>query len=349
MSLGTIPGELWRAVRVRQRRLEARALILLYHRVNEVSSDPQLLAVTPEHFIEHMETLRREWRPVGMRDLTQALRERTVTSGMVAVTFDDGYADNLYNAKPLLEKYEIPATVFIATGSVESHREFWWDELERLLLQPGTLPDRVRLYLNGSTFEWELQEDAYSDIEGYARHQSWNVETRDDPTLRHGLYRSLCQLVRPLPEEQRQEVLSELATWAGARTMARSTHRPLDAREISQLNEGKLVEIGAHTVSHPVLSMLSRVAQSTEIKVSKAYLEEVMGHPVKGFAYPYGSRSDYTKETVGIVRGAGFGWACSNFAGVASPSTDRYQLPRLLMRDCDGETFAKRLREWVGA
>ena len=63
-----------------------------------------------------------------------------VPSAGVVVTFDDGYADNFHNAKPLLERYEIPATVFVTTGYLQDQREFWWDELERILLQPGTLP-----------------------------------------------------------------------------------------------------------------------------------------------------------------------------------------------------------------
>jgi len=79
---------------------------------------------------------------------------------------------------------------------------------------------------------------------------------------------------------------------------------------------------------------------------SKTYLEEILGRPVTGFSYPYGSRSAYTAETVAIVREAGFACACSNFAGVVWRGSDRFQLPRFLVRDWDGDGFARRLKEW---
>ncbi len=111
--------------------------ILLYHRVTEVPSDPWALSVTPDHFAGHLEILREYTRPISLQQLSQGLREGNLPDCSVVVTFDDGYADNLLNAKPLLERYDVPATVFLATGLVEHWREPWWDELEQLLLQPG--------------------------------------------------------------------------------------------------------------------------------------------------------------------------------------------------------------------
>src|SRR5690606_36408110 len=118
------------------RRFRPQALILLYHRVTTLENDPWSLAVTPEHFAEHMEVLRRYTYPLPLRDLVQRVRTGRFPEGSVAITFDDGYRDNLYAAKPLLERHEIPATVFIATGYTGREREFWWDELEALLLEP---------------------------------------------------------------------------------------------------------------------------------------------------------------------------------------------------------------------
>jgi peptidoglycan/xylan/chitin deacetylase (PgdA/CDA1 family) len=114
-----------------------------------------------------------------------------------------------------------------------------------------------------------------------------------------------------------------------------------------RLADGGLIEIGSHTLSHPVLAALPVAAQIDEISGSKARLEQLLGHPVTSFAYPFGGRSHYTDQTVAAVREAGFEWACSNFAGMVWPSTDRWQLPRLLVRDWDGDQFARNLEGWI--
>ena len=98
-------------------------LVLLYHRVAEVPSDPFNLCVTPRHFAEHLEVLKKYTQPVPLQQLVKTSQEGNSPNWSVAITFDDGYADNLYNAKPLLEKYEIPATVFVATGNLEQERD----------------------------------------------------------------------------------------------------------------------------------------------------------------------------------------------------------------------------------
>jgi peptidoglycan/xylan/chitin deacetylase (PgdA/CDA1 family) len=85
----------------------------------------------------------------------------------VVVTFDDGYADNLHHAKPLLERYGIPATVFVTSDYIGQEHEFWGDKLERLLLQPGALPQTLQLQVNGTAYQWSLGEAAYFSEETY--------------------------------------------------------------------------------------------------------------------------------------------------------------------------------------
>jgi peptidoglycan/xylan/chitin deacetylase (PgdA/CDA1 family) len=115
---------------------------------------------------------------------------------------------------------------------------------------------------------------------------------------------------------------------------------------VVRLARGELIEVGAHTVTHSVLSALPAAAQRDEIQRSKAHLEEILGHAVSNFAYPYGTRSDYTAGTVAVVQEAGFASACSNFAGVVRHGTDRFQLPRVLVRNWTGDEFARQLKEW---
>jgi peptidoglycan/xylan/chitin deacetylase (PgdA/CDA1 family) len=319
--------------------------ILAYHRVAELEFDPQLLAVTRKHFAEQLQVLREAYRPMSLQDWVASLKHGTLPPRAVAVTFDDGYADNLYDAKPLLERHDIPASVFVTTDYLGKDREFWWDELERVLLQPGIVPEMLRISINGDTYQWELDEAAYYSEDVYKHHRCWNVQ-EDDPSRRHRLYRSLCRLLRLLPESERRKALDELLTWASADPTSRPTHRILAPDELVRLAEGGLVEVGAHTQTHSVLSALPVVMQKSEIMGSKACLEEILGHPVTSFAYPFGSRSDYARETVAILRDAGFTYACSNFGDVVWRGTDRFQLPRVLVRDWDGNEFSERLQRW---
>ncbi|MGB5618733.1 MAG: polysaccharide deacetylase family protein, partial [Desulfobacterales bacterium] len=154
----------------------------MYHRVASLELDPWALCVTTQNFAEHLEVLQKEARPISLKQLVQAHTQGHIPDRAVAVTFDDGYADNLYDAKPLLEKYNIPATVFVASGFVGHKYEFWWDELERIFLQPGTLPEILTLSVNGKTYQWELGEAADYSEDNYLRYCGWTVDWQEAPS-----------------------------------------------------------------------------------------------------------------------------------------------------------------------
>ena len=134
---------------------------------------------------------------------------------------------------------------------------------------------------------------------------------------------------------------------AGTDSLARPTHRVLSSEEVLHLAQGGLVEVAAHTATHPVLSALPAAAQRDEILGSKTRLEAILPQPVVSFAYPYGAASDYTEETVAILRAVGFDYACSSFSGAVRPGSRPLELPRFLVRDWDGEEFARRLWKWT--
>jgi peptidoglycan/xylan/chitin deacetylase (PgdA/CDA1 family) len=310
----------------------------MYHRVSELPNDPYLLAVTPKHFAEQLEVIRRYGIPMSLRQMVEALQDGKVPKRGVVVTFDDGYADNLYSAKPLLERYDIPATVFVTTGHVGHPCEFWWDELDRLLLQPGTLPPRLELSLNGHAWQWELGEAATYTTVDYQRNRHWHIEQEDSPTPRHRLHRSLYQLMHNLEERHKQQLLEDLRTWASAQLMGRPTHRNLSLTELTHLADERLIEIGAHTVTHPVLATLPVTTQRDEILQSRTCIEEVLGRSVLSFAYPHGS---YTQDTLAIVRDAGFSFACSSDTATVRRDSNPFRLPRISMRNWDGESFSR--------
>jgi peptidoglycan/xylan/chitin deacetylase (PgdA/CDA1 family) len=325
---------------------ERRVIILVYHRITELHSDPWSLAVTMGHFAEHLEVLRRHVHPIRLRQLANALRHDDLPRRSAVVTFDDGYADNLHHGKPLLERYDIPATVFVTTGSLGTTQEFWWDELDRLFLQPGSLPRELCVTVKERTYSSDLGEVASYSEDTARRHSSWKA-WEAAPSPRHAVYQSLCKQLRTLPTDERRQVLERLLAWAGLEPEGRPTHRTLTPDEVLTLERGDLVEIGAHTVTHPALAVLPAASQRQEIEQSKTYLEKLLGRLVTSFAYPFGGRHDYTADTVGAVRAAGFASACSTCGGVVGPSTDLYQLPRIYVHDCDGEQFANLLSRWL--
>jgi peptidoglycan/xylan/chitin deacetylase (PgdA/CDA1 family) len=113
------------------------AVVLMYHRVAALEHDPWRMAVDPGRFAEHVELLHDRFKPMRLGDLVIGLRSGGVPRRSVAVTFDDGYRDNLTAARPLLERHGVPATVFVISGYVGSPRDFWWDELDRLCRGPA--------------------------------------------------------------------------------------------------------------------------------------------------------------------------------------------------------------------
>lgn len=316
--------------------------ILLYHRVADADSDPWSLSVSPQHFAEHLEVLRKYTRPLQLEQLNQDIEAKKPLNRRVAITFDDGYADNFHNAKPLLERYDIPATVFVTSGYVGNEYEFWWDELERVFLQPQTLPESLELCIEGTNYYWELGEASDYSQNDYQRHRDWQIE-QPPPSVRHFLYFYLWQLLRPMLDGDRRTVLDALLAWAGAESKSRPTHRPMTVAEVSALEQGELIHVGCHTITHPFLSALPVNLQQLEIEQSKARLEEILGHQVNTFSYPFGA---YTAKTVDVVREVGFSCACSTIPESVRRHSDRFQLPRVEVHDWDGDEFARRLSRW---
>jgi peptidoglycan/xylan/chitin deacetylase (PgdA/CDA1 family) len=325
-----------------KRHCQPSGLILLYHRINQAGTDPWGLCVRPQYFADHLKILRQEAVPLSLPELVRAHREGVLPHRAIAVTFDDGYADNLSNAMPLLERFHIPATVFVSSGYIGSKREFWWDELEQVLLQPGELPAHLHLTIRQKVYHWQLEEAARYGAEESRREVSQKAWA-GEPGSRHHLYYAVWQVLQPLTEEERRPVLDLLSAWAGVEPALRDSHRPLEEHELQTLALSDVIEIGAHTVTHPRLSVQPLVVQAEEIRTSKTHLERWLDRPVTTFAYPYG---DFLRETPSLVRDAGFICACTTREGSVRWNVNYLELPRVQVEDWNGDEFRKRLRVW---
>ena len=314
-------------LRRRYRRLRARVLgrvdplILMYHRVEHLACDPWKLAVTPEHFAEHLEVLTRQRTIVSLAWLVAELEAGRVPDRVVALTFDDGYVDVLRNAKPILERFDAPATAYLTTGMIGRGTEFWWDALSRLLLESPALPEELTLPLGDVTHTWATAD-------------------------RGALHLAAWSALRRLTPAERERGLATIAAWAaaaGAVVPARESDRALDAEEVRALATGRLVAIGAHTVTHASLPLLGDGDQRREMGKSRTDCEHLLGAQVTAFAYPFG---DHDARSVRLARALGFRHACTTNAGVAVSARERFRLPRVTIDDCSAEELERHL---VGA
>ena len=297
-------------------------LVLLYHRVADDLVDSQLLAVSPTHFRQHLEVLKMQYRVVPLRQLLREVQQGGGRPNTVALTFDDGYLDNLTHALPLLEEYGMHATVFVTAGHVERPRGFWWDRLEHLLLGDHPLPETLELGEAGQSYAWRL----------------------DTPQRRLTAHDELAALLRGKPTDEIEAFLSELFGWAGVEEKAGGLKLPLNVSELQRLSRSPSIEIGAHAMTHTRLSILPVVRQAQEILNCKNKLESWIRKPVTIFSYPYGSRADYKAETKALVRQAGFEYGIANVQGSVAPNTDWYEVPRRLVRNWSGPVFLEWMR-----
>jgi peptidoglycan/xylan/chitin deacetylase (PgdA/CDA1 family) len=325
-----------------KRQFVSGALILVYHRISESALDPWSLSVRPDRFTEHLAVLRRSFHPTSLQALAQSLRAGAKPKQKsVVVTFDDGYADNLQQAQPLLERFECPATVFLVTGTIGSFHGFWWDELASLLLNPYPLPERLDLTILGKPYSWQLGEAGQFRQVDYSRFENWRTG-QPAPTVRHELYIKLWQLLQPLSSEEQCGAMNALRAWVGKGTNP-PTHRILTQKECVELAQAEQIEIGAHTIHHPPLTSMPSASQRNEILGSKQELEKLLKQPVLSFSYPFGKQKDYGPEAIALVQEAGFSVACCNESGVVNSRTDPFQLPRIHIPDCSGADFENRL------
>jgi peptidoglycan/xylan/chitin deacetylase (PgdA/CDA1 family) len=301
----------------------------MYHRIADEPIDPWDLAVPPARFEEHVHVLRRTRRPFRLTEFVQGLLAGTLPPDAVALTFDDGYVDNLLAAKPRLASAEVPATVFLATGFLNRREPFWWDELTRFILLEDGSPS-FDIVVNRKKMHIDLDELPLSHSE-ISRPALPSVKRRAALMM---IWRSL----RSLDDEERKVVMRSLRSKFSA-----SNHqcRAMTSAEVQAIAADGLVTIGAHTVTHPVLPELGTVACRREIVDSKLTCEALIGAPVTSFAYPYGDFNAGAREE---VRNAGFTLACSTRHGPATTTSDVFALPRIYVRNCDGDAFERALR-----
>lgn len=333
----------WNIYKKISTRLNHCGLILMYHRVIELASDPWQLSISPKHFEQQMHILKKYGCPVQMQEMGKSLNKISFGQKKIVISFDDGYVDNFSIAKPILEQYEIPATFFIVTGVIDSCEEFWWDKLEGIILTSCHLPHLFELDIVGTEYRWRINQNGKQDI---AEHDEdmLSIPKKDSLLSSKRLYFVLWRILSYLLPQARKDVLQQISQWAGQSTAPRSVNLPLTSNQLISLARCPLFEIGAHTVSHPALSRLSQQEQEKEIASSKQDLEKMIYQPVTSFSYPFGK---YSYETAELVKYSKFQSACTTEEQPVWRNSNPYLLPRFAVLNWDGDQFEKHLRRWM--
>lgn len=317
-------GRLKRIYRKARRTLVPGVVILMYHRVAAIPGYNTPLVVAPNNFERHMEYIRKKCHSMHLLELAEVIQKKRLPKRAVVITFDDGYIDSYLEAFPVLEHFNVPSTIFVSSASINSSRGFWWDELDNILLSPTNRPEMLIVTIKGKMYEWHLGPN------------SKRIEIR----------KKVNSLLRPLSTSERETVLAELRTWAGTLPEYDSECRPMTAEELRQLQQNQLIHLGAHTKTHPLLSLLSLEEQYEEIVGGCRELESVIGQSVDSFAYPYGDFNDISVEIVGA---AGFKAACTTLPGIVESGDDVVQLPRFWVGNWNVDTFKQKMERFLSS
>ena len=322
-----------RSIQVRLLPPRPKPLILMYHRIADAPLDPWGTAVSPAHFEQHLAVLRHHRYPLPLAEFVKRLLAKTLPENAVAVTLDDGYADNLYTAKPRLAAADVPATVFLATGYLGKVSEFWWDELARMILT-GKGPMSFEITFRDRTLQFDLKEES-----GAA--DNWQAWLEPPRTPRQKAFLAIWSSLRSLERRERELLMNELGRLTGLLPGRSILSRPMTLEEVRVLVGDHLVAAGAHTVHHSALTEIDREARRFEIAESKHFAEALTDDGVTAFAYPFGA---FDVEARSDVTAAEFTCACSTRHGLVSVDSDLFALPRIHVPDMDGDLFERSLR-----
>lgn len=322
----------------------SRPVVLMYHRIARSGLDPWRLRVAPEQFEQQIISLRTEFDFISLTDLER----QNINKPSIMVTFDDGYLDNLAEAKPILDKHGIPAIVFITTGYIDSKQEYWWDELEQIFLQPGQLPPKLNLKEFGINFERSLAESRSYSLETAHQHAHWFVkwDGTPPPTERHQLFYDVWEALSVSESEPRENALCFLFDWAERERLLRDSHRLMNSNEILELASGGLVDIGSHGISHTDMSTLDPKAVKTELFDSRSELQSLLGRPVSSLAYPHGRFNDEVKN---LARKAGYHTAFSAQPDSDPSGSDCLKIPRLMAIDQEPGRLLNRVNKMLAS
>lgn len=301
LSLGLAAGGTRLAFGLLGRLSGQRLSVLTFHRVH-ARPDP-LFPGEPDadRFDQLMRLVSRSFRVLSLAQAADHLAQASLPARSLVLTFDDGYADNVEVALPILQRHGLTASFFVSTGFLDGGR-MWNDSVIECL----------RASTRSSLDLAEFGVAAAVPLQTLAQRQQ--------------AVQLLLPKIKYLNLGQRELALTKLQSLCGVANLPRNLM--MSTAQLRSLQSAGM-EIGGHTVSHPILTTLSGEQAEEEIALGRERLQQLIDQPVQVFAYPNGKPGqDYDASHVALVRKLGFRAAVSTAAGAAGAGADLFQLPR---------------------
>jgi peptidoglycan/xylan/chitin deacetylase (PgdA/CDA1 family) len=294
---------------------ERHLLILVGHRVND-SDDPFLKGMSPRLFREQLELLKEYYQILDLSDAVRRLQKNDLPPNALAITFDDGYRDNYEFAFPILKDLNLPATIFLSTGPLDSKHDALWHDL---------------------VFDAFRQGKFEKIVIGKNVHSLRTVEEKQVALF------AFRQYLRDFDFRNWPEIILKLRIDLG---LGGETSCPgfekLTWNQVREMADNGIT-IGAHTVHHPILTCLPITQAAREIEESSVAIERQLGRRVEMFAYPNGNRKDFDNRVKRLVLDQGFLGAVSTIQSTNTRLTDRFELRRIPFFDDKASIAALRL------
>lgn len=256
-------------------------------------------------FEEQIKILRKKFNILSLKELCASLTNETpLPPDTVILTIDDGYKDFYVYAFPILQKYSVPATIYVTTDFIDNKIWLWPDVIEFILNK--TQCDVFSIVTNGKVEQFNLKNEqsrlqTWSDVADYCL----TLSNSDKNAFLNQLAVDLNVLVPGIPVEE---------------------YKPLSWEQIIEMKKHG-IEIGSHTCTHPRLVMLDDAKLRYEIEGSKKRIEDMTDDTVDSFCYPHGTKMDFNDDIKRMVRNAGYKNAIVAFSD-SNITTDLFELRR---------------------
>lgn len=292
--------------------LRKRCVVITYHRITRPSDEAVPLQdgmyVLPEVFEEHLRYFRRRFNVIGLDEFVETMKSGRSFDRACLLTFDDGWVDNYRNAFPLLRKYGVPATVFLATDYIGSGRWFWPDQIAYLLAKSVAATA-------GSTMSGPAR-----DLMAVYRQGRAGAEERLNAAIEY---------MKGQSAETIQAVIGDLCRLSGTACLPQD-RQAVSWDEVREMQQSGIA-FGSHTKSHAILTALeSEQAVLEELTGSKAIIEQETGQCVRAFCFPNGN---YNVPLMKAVEGAGYDCAFLCVRGTVTVGMNPFALPRVSLHN----------------